>query len=190
MTPASPTTPDDPAPPSPKKINPAWIIFLLLAYTAAAQFAVRSGIERLVTENAEHNQFSSQEAFLVFLRVGVIVWGTLASFLQALSLRLIYKGIVKGHGPTLGVSWFWVLLGQTPFVATVLIMGLFLPPEAIGLLGQAWARILFGAIAAAIYVVAARTVFGAPNGRLAILFVIVASINSVLLVSGNSALNT
>jgi hypothetical protein len=99
----------------------------------------------------------------------------------------MYKGIVKGQGPTLSASWFWVLLGQIPFMATVLIMGLFLQPEAIGLLGQGWVRILFGTIAAAIYIAAAKTVFGAPNGRLAILFVIVASVNSVLLVSGSSA---
>ncbi|MCZ9880529.1 hypothetical protein [Arthrobacter sp. B2a2-09] len=187
MTSASPKTSDQPTPQSLKKINPAWIIFLLLAYTAAAQFAVRSGIDRLVTENAEHNQFSSQEVLLTFLRVGVIVWSILASFLQALVLRLMYKCIVKGLGPTLGASWFWVLLGQIPFMATVLIMGLFLQPEAIGLLGQAWVRILFGTIAAAIYVAAAKRIFGAPNGRLAILFVIIAIINSVLLVSGNSA---
>lgn len=186
---SSPKASVHPAPPSPKGINPAWIICLLLAYTAAAQFAVRSDIERLVTENAEHNQFSSQEVLLTFLRVGVVAWSVLASFLQALSLRLIYKGIVKGHGPTLGASWSWVLLGQIPFMATVLIMGLFLQPETIGLLGQAWVRILFGTIAAGIYIAAAKAVFGAPNGRLAILFVIVATINSVLLVSGNSALS-
>ncbi len=190
MTSASPKTSDHPAPQSPKKINPAWIICLLLAYTAAAQFAVGSSIERLVTENAEHNQFSSLEVLVTFLRVGVIIWSILASFLQALVLRLIYKGIVKGRGPTLGASWFWVLLGQIPFMATVLVMGLFLQPEALGLLGQAWVRILFGTIAGAIYIAAAKTVFVAPNGRLAILFVIVAIVNSVLLVSGSSALNT
>jgi len=187
MTSASPKTSGHPTPQSLKKINPVWIICLLLAYIAAAQFAVGSGIERLVAENAEHNQFSSQEMLVTFLRVGVIIWSILASFLQALVLRLIYKGIVKGHGPTLRASWFWVLLGQIPFMATVLIMGLFLQPEAIGLLGQAWVRILFGTIAAAIYIAAAKKVFGAPNGRLAILFVIVAIINSVLLVSGSSA---
>ncbi|GAA5189394.1 hypothetical protein GCM10023346_03820 [Arthrobacter gyeryongensis] len=190
MTSTSPKTSDQPTRQSLKKANPVWIICLLLAYTAAAQFAVRLGIERLVTENAEVNQFSSQEVLLTFLRVGVIVWSVLASFLQALILRLIYKGIVKGHGPTLGTSWFWVLLGQIPFMATVLIMGLFLQPEAIGLLGQAWVRILFGTIAAAIYVAAAKRIFDATNGRLAILFVIVATVNSVLLVSGSSALNT
>lgn len=187
MTSAIPETADHPTPQSLKKINPVWIICLLLAYTAAAQFAVGSGIERLVTKNAEHNQFSSQEVLVTFLRVGVIIWSILASFLQALVLRLIYKGIVKGHGPTLRASWFWVLLGQIPFMATVLIMGLFLQPEALGLLGQAWVRILFGTIAAATYVAAAKKVFGAPNGRLTILFVIVAIINSVLLVSGSSA---
>lgn len=119
-----------PTPQSLKKINPVWIICLLLAYTAAVQFAVGSGIERLVTENAERNQFSSQEVLVTFLR---------------------------------------------------------LQPEAIGLPGQAWVRILFGTIAAAIYIAAAKKVFGAPNGRLAILFVIVAIMNSVLLVSGSSA---
>lgn len=124
---------------------------------------------------------------VTFLRIGVIIWSILASFLQALVLRLIYKGIVKGHGPILRASWFLVLLGQIPFMAAVLIMGLFLQPEAIGLLGQAWVRILFGTIAAAIHIAAAKKAFGAPNGRLAIFFVIVAIINSVLLVSGSSA---
>lgn len=187
MTSAIPKTSEHATPQSLKKISPVWIICLLLAYTAAAQFAVESGIELLVTENAEHNQFPSQEVLVTFLRVGVIIWSILASFLQALVLRLIYKGIVKGHGPTLRASWFWVLLGQIPFMATVLIMGLFLQPEAIGLLSQTWVRILFGTIAATIYIAAAKKVFGAPNGRLAILFVIVAIINSVLLVSGSSA---
>lgn len=190
MTSASPKTSDPPAPRSPTKINPVWIICLLLAYTAAAQFAVGSNIERLATENAEHNRFSSQEVLVTFLRVGVIIWSTLASFLQGLVLRLIYKGIVKGHGPTLGASWFWVLLGQIPFMATVLAMGLFLEPEARGLLGQAWVRILFGTIAGAIYIAAAKKVFVAPNGRLAMLVVIVSIVNSVLLVSGSSAINT
>ena len=190
MTFASPKTSDPAAPQSPKKINPVWIICLLLAYTAAAQFAVGSSIERLATENTEHNQFSSQEVLVTFLRVGVIIWSALASFLQGLVLRPIYKGIVKGRGPTLGASWFWVLLGQIPFMATVLVMGLFLEPGAQGLLGQGWVRILFGTIAGAIYIAAAKTVFAAPNGRLAILFVIVATVNSVLLVSGSSALNT
>lgn len=186
MTAAIPKTSDHPTSQSLNKINPVWVICLLLAYTAAAQFAAGSGIERLAAENADQNQFSSQEVLLTFLRVGVIIWSILASFLQALVLRLIYKGIVKGHAPTLGASWFWVLLGQIPFMATVLIMGLFLQPEAIGLLGQAWVRILFGTIAAAIYIAAARKVLGAPRGRLAILFVIVAITNSVLLVTGNA----
>lgn len=187
MTSANPKTSGHPTPQTLKKLNPVWIICLLLAYSAAAQFAVGTGIERLVTENAEHNQFSSREVLVTFLRVGVIVWSILASFLQGLVLRLMYKGIVKGHGPTLRASWFWVLLGQIPFLATVLIMGLFLQPEAIGLLGQAWVRILFGTIAAAIYIAAAKTVLGAQNWRLAVLFVVVAIINSLLLVSGSSA---
>ncbi|MEW1819726.1 hypothetical protein AB0323_02895 [Arthrobacter sp. NPDC080031] len=171
MTSASPKTSGPAAPQSPRKINPVWIICLLLAYTAAAQYAVGSSIERLATENAEHNQFSSQEVLVTFLRVGVIIWSALASFLQGLVLRLIYKGIVKGRGPTLGASWFWVLLGQIPFMATVLFMGLFLEPGAQGLLGQAWVRILFGTIAGAIYIAAAKTAFAAPKGRLAVLFV-------------------
>lgn len=187
MTSAFPETSDRPAPHTLEKINPVWIVCLLLAYTAAAQFAVGSGIDRLVTENAEHNQFSSQEVLVTFLRVGVIIWSILASFLQALVLRLIYKGIVRGQGPTLRTSWFWVLLGQVPFMLTVLVMGLFLQPEAISLLAEAWVRILFGAIAAVIYIASAKRAFGAPNGRLGILFVIVAIINSVLLVSGGSA---
>jgi len=187
MTSASPKTSGHPTPKSLKKINPVWIICLLLAHSAATQFAVGPGIERLATENAEHNQFSSQEVLVTFLRVGVIVWSILASFLQGLVLRLMYKGIVKGHGPTLSASWFWVLLGQIPFLAAVLFMGLFFQPEAIGVFGQAWVRILFGIIAAAIYIAAAKTVLGAQNWRLAILFVIVAIINSVLLVSGSSA---
>ncbi|MFB8371789.1 hypothetical protein ACFC25_20770 [Pseudarthrobacter sp. NPDC055928] len=187
MTSANPETSSHPTTQSLKKLNPVWIICLLLAYSAAAQFAVGTGIERLVTENAEHNQFSSREVLVTFLRVGVIVWSILASFLQGLVLRLMYKGIVKGHGPTLRASWFWVLLGQIPFLATVLIMGLFLQPDAIGLLGQAWVRILFGTIAAGIYIAAAKTVLGAQNWRLAILFVVIAIINSLLLVSGSSA---
>jgi hypothetical protein len=187
MTSAIPENSDHAAPQSLNNIKPTWIICLLLAYTAAAQFAVRSGVERLATEDAEDNPFSSQEALLTFLRVGVIVWSILASFLQALVLRLIYRGIVKGNGPTLRTSWFWVLLGHIPFMATVLIMGLFLQPEATGLLGQTWVRLLFGTIAAAIYVAAAKTAMGATNGRLAILFVIVAITNSVLLVSGSPA---
>ena len=52
---------------------------------------------------------------------------------------------------------------------------------------EAWVRILFGAIAAGIYIAAAKTVLGAQNWRLAILFVVVAIINSLLLVSGSSA---
>lgn len=187
MTSAFPETSDHPAQQQPTKVNPVWIICLLLAYTAAAQFAVGSGINRLVTENAEYNQFSSEEVLMTFLRVGVIVWSILASFLQALVLRLIYKGIVRGESPTLRTSWFWVLLGQIPFMLTVLVMGLFVQPDAIGFLGQTWVRILFGAVAAAIYIAFAKKAFGASNGRLAILFVIVATVNSVLLVSGGSA---
>ncbi|MEV7605891.1 hypothetical protein AB0N65_10685 [Paenarthrobacter sp. NPDC089322] len=187
MTPAYPATSNQPSPPAVKKINPVWIICLLLAYTAAAQVAVGSGLDRLVAENAEYNEFSSEEVLLTFLRVGVIVWSILASFLQALVLRLIYKGIVRGQSPTLRTSWLWVLLGQIPFMLTVLVMGLFLQPDAIGLLGQAWLRILFGAVGAAIYVGCARKALGASKGRLAVLFAIVTIVNSVLLVAGGSA---
>ena len=182
MTPAYPATSNQPAPAAVKKVNPAWII---------AQVAVGTGIDRLVAENAEYNQFSSQEVLVTFLRVGVIVWSALASFLQALVLRLIYKGIVRGQAPTLRSSWFWVLLGQIPFMLTVL--GLFLAadaftaPDALGVLGQAWLRILFGAVGAAIYVVLARKTLGAPVGRLAVLFAIVTIVNSVLLVAGGPA---
>lgn len=191
MTPAYPATSNQPAPAAVKKVNPVWIIALLLAYTAAAQVAVGTGIDRLVAENAEYNQFSSQEVLVTFLRVGVIVWSALASFLQALVLRLIYKGIVRGQAPTLRSSWFWVLLGQIPFMLTVL--GLFLAadaftaPDALGVLGQAWLRILFGAVGAAIYAVLARKTLGAPVGRLAVLFAIVTIVNSVLLVAGGPA---
>ncbi|MBT8159927.1 MULTISPECIES: hypothetical protein [Arthrobacter] len=187
MIPAAPSVPDPSPPHGLREISPAWITFLLLAYTASAQFAVGTEIDRLVTDNAEHNRFSSQEVLLTFVRLSVIAWGILASFLQALVLRLIYMGIVKGPAPTLRFSWFWVLLGQIPFIATVIVMGLFLQPEATGLLGQAWIRILFGTIAAAIYIAAAKKLFVAPMGRLAVLFVVVVVVNSILLVSGSSA---
>ncbi|MFW0773419.1 hypothetical protein ACLRGI_09630 [Paenarthrobacter nitroguajacolicus] len=187
MTPAFPSTSNRSATETPPKINPVWIICLLLAYTAATQYAVASGIDRLVADNAEYNQFSSQEVLVTFLRVGVVVWSFLASFLQALVLRLVYRGIVRGQSPTLRTSWFWVLLGQIPFMLTVLVMGLFMQPEALGVLGQAWIRILFGAVAAAIYIALAKKAFAAANSRLAILFVIITVVNSVLLVSTATA---
>lgn len=168
------------------KINAVWIICLLLAYTAAAQYAAGPRLEQLVSENAQYNQFSSQEVLLTFMRVGVLLWSMVASFLQALALRLIYKFIVGVEVPTLRTSWLWVLLGQIPFMLTTLFVGLFLEPAATLMLGQTWLRILFGAIAAALYAVLARRVFGAPNGRLAVLFVISSIINSVLLVAGTA----
>ena len=172
---------------SPKKINAAWLICLLLAYTAAAQYAAGPGLVRLVAENAEYNRFSSQDVLITFMRVGVLIWSIVASFLQALALRLIYKAIVRGPSPTLRVSWFWVLLGQIPFILTVLVMGLFLEPSATNILGQTWLRILFGAVASGVYVGCARKVFGASNPRLTVLCVIFTLVNSILLVSGQSA---
>ncbi|MDP9935648.1 hypothetical protein [Paenarthrobacter nicotinovorans] len=172
--------------PGARRINAVWIACLVLAYTAAAQYAAGPRLEQLVNENAEYNQFSSQEVLLTFMRVGVLLWSVVASFLQALALRLIYKFIVGRQVPTLRTSWFWVLLGQIPFMLTVLFVGLFLESEATLVLGQGWLRILFGAIAAALYAVLARRLFGAPSGRLAVLFVISAIINSALLVAGTS----
>lgn len=186
MTSATPVAPELTDAP-PRRIGPVWIVCLLLGYSAATQYAVASGIDRLVVENADFNHFASAEGLVTFLRVGVVVWSITASFLQALVLRLIYMGIVKGSAPTLGTSWFWVLVGQVPFMLTVLAMGLFFQSGTVGLLGQAWTRILFGVVAAAIYVVAAKKASGAPNWRLALFGVVVAIINSVLLVAGISA---
>lgn len=188
MTPTYPyAAPREPQAPVTRKVSAVWVICLLLAYTAAAQFAAGSRLEQLVIDNAEYNQFSSQEILLTFMRVGVLVWSVLASFLQALALRLIYKGIVRGQVPTLRTSWFWVLLGQIPFMLTVLVIGLFLQPSALLVLGEAWLRILFGALAAALYVAIARKAFGARTSRLIVLFVIFTIINSILLVAGSSS---
>lgn len=186
MPPLSSEFPHPPAIETHTKISPVWIIFLLLGYTAATQFAVSTGIDDLIAANAENNKFSSQDSLTVFLHLGVIVWSALASYLQALVLRITYRGIVKGTTPSLRRSWFWVLLGQIPFMLTVASIGFILPPDAVSALGEAWIRLLFGATAAVIYVFAAKRAFGAVTGRLVIFFVIVTVVNSVMLVAGGS----
>ena len=71
------------------------VIILLLAYSATVQYVVGPALESLVAQNAQNNQFNDTATLLTVMRVGVVFWVFLVSFLQALSLRLIYKGIVR-----------------------------------------------------------------------------------------------
>ena len=166
-----------------KKIGAAWIVLLLLWYATAALVAAQPGIDRIAAEAGESSLFSEESTLRILLACGVNIFSILASFLQAVVLRLVYKGLIKGSKPTLRDSWFWVLLGQIPFMLTVYAMGLLHEPAALDALGQAWVRVLLGTSAAGIYVAAAKKTFDASNARLLFLFVVVALINSLLLVT-------
>ncbi|GAA2519035.1 MAG: hypothetical protein Q4C90_01825 [Kocuria sp.] len=159
------------------------VIILLLAYSATVQYVVGPALESLVAQNAQNNQFNDTATLLTVMRVGVVFWVFLVSFLQALSLRLIYKGIVRGPAPSLGTSWCWALAGQLPFILTGLSLMLLADGRGIGALGHMGLRIVFGAAAAAIYCALARYAFRPSGARLTIYFFVVTVVNSVLLVA-------
>lgn len=165
----------------------AWVIILLLTYSIATQYSVSSVIDRLVAENADDNHFTDQDSLLTFMRVGVVLWTFLVSFLQALILRLIYRAIMRAQGPRLIISWYWLLLGQIPFMMIVFGFMAFGNRDAAGVLGAAGIRIAFGAVSALIYCLLAHVAFKHSILRLSVFFALVTLVNSVLLVAAPTA---
>lgn len=157
------------------------VIILLLAYSATTQYIVGPSLEVLVRQNAAENQFTDAAALLTFMRLGLILWVVAVSFLQAVSLRLIYKGVVRGPTPTTSTSWCWALMGQVPFIVAGLGVMLITDGDGAALMGGLPLRVAFGVISAALYTYFARRAYRAEGARLGVFFFIVAAVNSVLL---------
>lgn len=165
-------------------IEYAYTIILALFLSALTVAVSAPTLDEVSARLGQDTPFASPVTQITFLRVAAGAWAVLFSFLQALVLAILISAIGRVRRPRVMVSWFWVLLGQLPFLIAAAGTVLFAGPSGTGPLAGTWSRICWGVVGVTVYALLARRQLDVDRRRLALFVGIAVLLNSALLLIG------
>lgn len=172
--------------PAPRLSRMEVIYVAILALFLSALTVVASGptLETVSSRMGVDSPFSSPEVQLSVLRVASGVWAVIFSVLQAIVLAVLLGAIARVPRPRLGVSWWWLLVGQLPFLITVVVIQLTAGAQGMAILANVWLRAVFGVVGVLVYAIFAKATLPIQPVRLAIFTGVAVTLNAALLLIG------
>ncbi|SER59340.1 hypothetical protein SAMN05443377_10387 [Propionibacterium cyclohexanicum] len=161
-----------------RKVYVAILALFLAALTIAA---TGSTLEEKSLRLGTDSPFASPQVQLTVLRVASGAWAVLFSLLQAFVLAVLLAAIARVRRPGLGLSWFWVLVGQLPFLVTVAVIQLTAGTQGMTTLTNVSLRVGFGVVSILIYSGLARAALRVQPVRLALFVGVAVALNTALL---------